>query len=160
MSAVRQLLILHTAIAEEAWQFMLLPPVCFSVPPDFSSNRITGKSSLPASTQELPSYQEVPSKGFFRQMYFQNSHSAEPEQYSSILTSGWQLTAVPATYFANSAKPSVSTNERASHTASVAWTLRDDSCEATRLCVHDQLWSSATWKAIFSDSQSIWYTRK
>ena len=57
------------------------PFSCFSAKlPFFSSNRITRKSSLAVCTQELPSSRKVPSRGFFLQMYFQNSHYPEEER--------------------------------------------------------------------------------
>lgn len=50
-----QLFIPAAAIAEQLSQLRLLSPICFSEkPPDFSSNRIIGKSSLPGEPRSFP----------------------------------------------------------------------------------------------------------
>lgn len=121
MSTIMRLFILNATITEEVQQFMLLPPVSFSAKlPDFSSNGITGKSSLPVWPQELPSYSVVPSKAFLLQMYFQNSHRLEeaPQFFHSDF---WLAADGSAEYlFSKFVITFCVSCERGSHTASVA----------------------------------------
>lgn len=156
-----QLFILAATIAEELSQLRLLSPICFSEkPPDFSSNRIIGKSSLPGEPRSFLTtrkcLQGVPPPHVFSECpLFGGNYS------SSILIFGRQLKAAPSTYLVNSAEPSVFTGRGA------LTLLQRPECQGVpgeRL--HNYVFITnfdhqpLCRPHYLSDSLSIWYMRK